>query len=99
VIDIAARTCEKVVETNDIRAALKEPLAKVGPEETGAAGHEHAGFEMHTEQLPKLRGALWSLCRQAFRTRDEFWPRVVSRQRSSPTRAALWIRVGIGREW
>ena len=49
-IDVAAGAGEKVIDTDDIGAVLEQALAQVRAEKSGTAGHNHAGFEMHSQQ-------------------------------------------------
>jgi hypothetical protein len=50
VLDVAACAGEKVVDAEDLAAALKEPLCEVRPEEARAAGNEDPSLEMHASQ-------------------------------------------------
>ena len=53
-IDVAACAGEIVIDADDIGAVFKQTLAKMRAEKSGAASHNHAGFEMHS-QLPLER--------------------------------------------
>ena len=57
VIDIAPRAGEIIVDAQHAGAALEQAVAKVRAEKSGAPGHQHACFEMHTRNSQKLQGA------------------------------------------
>ena len=48
-IDVAAGAGEKVIDADDIGAVFEQALAQMRAEKSGAAGHNHAGFEMHIQ--------------------------------------------------
>ena len=55
-IDVAACAGEKIIDADDVGAVLEQALAKMRAEKSGAAGHKHAGFEMHIPQpLERVR--------------------------------------------
>jgi hypothetical protein len=55
-IDVAARAGEEVINADEDGAVLEQALAKMRAEKSGAAGHNHAGFEMHIPQpLERVR--------------------------------------------
>ena len=55
-IDVAAGAGEKVIDADQVGAVREQALAQMRAEKSGAAGHNHPGFEMHLQQpLKQIR--------------------------------------------
>jgi hypothetical protein len=56
-IDVAAGTGEKVIDADEVGAVFEQALAQMRAEKSGTAGHNHACFKMHYQQLLEGFGA------------------------------------------
>jgi hypothetical protein len=57
VLDVAARAGEVIIDARHAGAIFEQTIVKMRAEKSGAPGHQHACFKMHTRNSQKLQGA------------------------------------------
>ena len=65
-VDIAPRAGEIIIDADDAGAGVKQTLAEMRAEKSGAAGDQYALFEVHAHSLPP-RAPLIAQCDRAWR--------------------------------
>ena len=54
-LDVATRAGEEIVDADDVRPLLEQPVAQMRAEEAGAAGHHDALLQMHEPKAARSK--------------------------------------------